>query len=91
MQLLVDILGIATPMKVYQTRLQAEKYVTVSTLDIVVDGGFYELTEASTNPVLCKEVRHLGPCHGSFLNFCHPFMGRTPRKGIRYHFLGPLS
>ena len=56
-QLLADILVIASQWRQYQTRLEGEKYLTVSTLDIIVDGGFSVLSEASTNPALCKEVR----------------------------------
>lgn len=55
-QLLADILVIASQWRQYQTRLEGEKHLTVSTLDIIVDGGFSVLSEASTNPALCKEV-----------------------------------
>lgn len=56
MQVLADILVIAVPWMDFQKRLEGEQYVTISTLDIIVDEGFSIVSNASTNLSLCEPV-----------------------------------
>lgn len=56
LQALADILHIAVPWMDFQRRLEGEKYVTISTLDIIVDEGFSIVSNASSDFNLAKPV-----------------------------------
>lgn len=61
MQVLKDIEEICTLWAGLQKRMEAEKTVTISNLDLIVNEAFDIVLKASTDTSLCKQVNAV-PC-----------------------------